>query len=66
MANAENRNFTERFGEGVRNIGIVGAVLGVIGMIAGFKFGETLFVAGGVLAITGEVGKRAAAPGKRG
>lgn len=66
MPNTENRNFGERFGEGVRNIGIVGAVIGIIGMIAGLRFGEDLFIAGGVLAITGEVGKRTAGSGKRG
>ena len=65
MANAENRNFGERFNEGVRNIGIVGAVIGVIGMLAGLRFGETLFVAGGVLGVAGEAGRRASGAGKK-
>ena len=65
MANAENRNFVERFNEGVRNLGIVGAVIGVIGMLAGLRFGETLFVYGGALGVVGEAGKRASGSGKK-
>lgn len=63
MANQE-RNFGERTGETVRNLGIVGGLIGIVAAIAGLRFGGEIFVKSAVVGVAGEVGRRAAGSGK--
>jgi hypothetical protein len=66
MANAEqNRNFAEKGGDFVKRLGIVGGLIGIIGMIAGMKFGETLFVGGVVAGSAGFAAEKLAGSGKK-
>ena len=56
MANQE-RKLGEGAAEAIRNAGIIGALIGLIGIWAGFQFGETLFVYGGATGVAGEGAK---------
>lgn len=56
MANTEQPSFLEKIGATVRNVGIVIGLLGLIGMWADFPLpNESIAVAGGGLAVSGEI-----------
>lgn len=64
MAEKE-KNFGERAGETVRNLGVVGGLIGIVAAIAGLRFGGELFVKSAVVGVAGEAGKRVAGSGKK-
>lgn len=64
MASPEQgKNFATETGRFVRNAGIVVALVGAIGLIAGMTFPGELFIPGAATAAVGEVGRRAAGSG---
>lgn len=66
MANAEKdkRGFVEKASTGVRNAGILAALLGTILIMVETPIGGTIFTAGAVTGISGEAARRAAGTGK--
>jgi flagellar motor component MotA len=61
----ERRSIAEKSGNFLKRAGIVGAVIGLVAMIASIKIGETLFVGGAAVGAAGAVTENAARP-KRG
>lgn len=66
MLQGGDKGFAERTSETVRNVGIVGGVIGLVAAIAGLRIGETIFWPSAGVAVVGEVGRRFAKSGKRG
>lgn len=68
MARAESgqdrRGLVEKASTGVRNAGILVALVGTIGMLAALQIGATIFIDGAVVAGAGEIGRRTAASGE--
>lgn len=60
-----DKNFAEKTGETVRNLGIVGGMIALVGIIAGWRFGEVLFWPSAGIGVVGEVGRRFAGSGKK-
>lgn len=56
----DKRGFVEKASTGVRNAGILAAVLGTILLLTRIPVGETIFWGGAALGVTGEAGRRAA------
>jgi hypothetical protein len=66
MASPEQRNFAEKTGYFIRNTGIVVALVGAIGILAGLTFpGEKIIGAGLLGAGLGQVGLQAAGAGSK-
>ena len=64
MANKE-MNFAEKTGDTLKRAGIVGAMIGLIAMLASIKIGETLFWGSAAIGATGAVGKKLAGSGEK-
>ncbi len=61
----DNRGFVETSSTGIRNSGVLVAILGTILSLANAPLGETIFWGGVALGLIGEVGRRAAGSGKQ-